>query len=269
MSWCTSWTAAWSTKPARLMACRPFGRPLFVRSNRRVEVTPEGRRLFESLSRVLDALEASCSEVNLAAAAEVLAVHCAPSLAVKWLGPRLPGFMQAHPEITIRLSSGAEPLDLTLVREVDVAISYGYAHERPGVEVSPLGKERIMPLCAPKLVDPRRSAEELVAALILIDSQLSQVTWRDWFIFNELTLPPRPRPSFDRAALSISAAVDGMGVARPRRRKSRTCSPSSSSTASRSTGQFCQCACHAPPGGEDASCCKATSINLKCDRHPL
>ena len=48
---------------------------------------------------------------------------------------------------------------------------------------------------------------------ILIDSQLSQVTWRDWFIFNELTLPPRPRPSFDRAALLISAAVDGMGVA--------------------------------------------------------
>ena len=131
-----------------------FGRPLFVRSNRRVEVTREGHRLFESLSRVLDALEASCSEVNLAAAAEVLAVHCAPSLAAKWLGPRLPAFMQAHPEITIRLSSGAEPLDLTLVREVDVAISYGYAHVRPGVEVSPLGKERIMPLCAPKLVDP-------------------------------------------------------------------------------------------------------------------
>ena len=62
-------------------------------------------------------------------------------------------------------------------------------------------------------MDARLSAEELIASLILIDSQLSQVTWRDWFIFNELTLPHRPHPSFDRAALSIAAAVDGMGVA--------------------------------------------------------
>src|SRR5215831_8159486 len=30
-----------------------FGRALFVRSNRRVDLTPEGRRLFESLVRIL------------------------------------------------------------------------------------------------------------------------------------------------------------------------------------------------------------------------
>ena len=104
-----------------------FGRPLFVRSHRRVEVTPEGRRLFESLTRVLDALEACCAEVNLAPTGQVLSVYCAPSFAVKWLGPRLPAFMKEHPGITIRLSSGAEPMDLTQAREVDVAISYGHA----------------------------------------------------------------------------------------------------------------------------------------------
>ncbi|CAN5457096.1 LysR substrate-binding domain-containing protein [soil metagenome] len=189
-----------------------FGRPLFVRRNRRVEATPEGRRLFHSLARVLDAMEASCSEVTLAPKEQVLAVHCAPSLAVKWLGPRLPRFMQAHPDITIRLSSGAEPIDLTRVREVDVAISYGFAKDRSGVEVIPLGLEATVPLCSPALLNPALTPEQQIAALTLIDSQISQVTWRDWFILNDLPMPGRPRPSFDRAALAISAAADGMGV---------------------------------------------------------
>src|SRR3546814_19227612 len=58
------------------------------------------------------ALPISCAEVALAPHAQVLALHCSPSLARKWLSPRLPEFMQAHPEIIIRLTSGAEPIDL-------------------------------------------------------------------------------------------------------------------------------------------------------------
>ena len=190
-----------------------FARPLFIRRHRRVEATPEGRRLFESLARVFDALEASCAEVTLAPSAQVLALHCAPSLAVKWLGPRLPQFMQAHPHITIRLSSGAEPIDLTRVREVDVAISYGAAHEAPGIQVTALGPERIGPLCAPHLLRAGVAPRTQLSELPLIDSQLSRVTWPAWFALNQLKLPTRPRVSFDRAALSISAAADGMGVA--------------------------------------------------------
>lgn len=190
-----------------------FGRALFVRSHRRVALTPEGRRLFASLARVLDALEACCAEVELAPSGQVLSVYCAPSLAVKWLGPRLPAFMKEHPGVTIRLSTGAEPMDLTQAREIDVAISYGHALQRPGVEVIPLGKERIVPLCAPSLKEGHRTWKDAIGALTLIDSQLSHVSWRDWFAMNGLTMPQRARQSFDRGALSISAAVDGMGVA--------------------------------------------------------
>ncbi|MDY0743554.1 LysR substrate-binding domain-containing protein [Paucibacter sp. R3-3] len=189
-----------------------FGRALFLRSHRRVDLTPEGRRLSEGLTRVFDALDASCSEVALAPSNQVLSVYCAPSFAAKWLGPRLAGFMQQHPEITIRLTSGAEPMDLTQAREVDLAISYGHALQRPGVVVTPLGKERIAPLCAPSLKPPKRAWKELIGELTLIDSQLNNVTWRDWFALNGLVMPQRPHQSFDRGALAISAAVDGLGV---------------------------------------------------------
>lgn len=190
-----------------------LGCPLFYRRNRRVEPTAQGRRLFDSLARVFDVIETACGEVALEPRAQVLALHCAPSFAVKWLGPRLPGFMQAHPDITIRLSSGAEPIDLTRVHEVDVAISYGVALERPGLLVHPLGAERIVPMCSPALLDNAVSLREQIARMTLIDSQLSRVTWADWFALNGLPLPARPRPSFDRAAMVISAAQDGMGVA--------------------------------------------------------
>src|ERR1700709_1782075 len=86
-----------------------FGRPLFYRRNRRGETTAGGRRLFDSLGRVFDVSEAACSEVALSPQAQVLALHCAPSLAVKWLGPRLPGFMEADPGITRRRAAGGEP----------------------------------------------------------------------------------------------------------------------------------------------------------------
>jgi DNA-binding transcriptional LysR family regulator len=95
-----------------------FGRPLFHRRNRRVETTSEGRRLHESLGRVFDVIEAACAEVTLDPLAQVLAVHCAPSFAVKWLGPRLPEFMQTHPNVTIRLSSDAEPISPARVKSM-------------------------------------------------------------------------------------------------------------------------------------------------------
>jgi len=76
-----------------------------------------------------------------------------------------------------------------------------------------LGKEQIAPMCSPSLKAKGRSWKQVIGELTLIDSQLSQVTWRDWFNLNKLQLPGRPRQSFDRGALSISAAADGLGVA--------------------------------------------------------
>lgn len=190
-----------------------LGRQLFLRRNRRVILTPEGTRLQASLSRVFDAIEAACGEVQLEPHSHVLAVHCPPSLAVKWLSPRLPRFMQAHPNITIRLTSGAEPVNLARAHEVDVAISYGVAHKASGLTILPMGKERNVPLCSPSILKPGIPPAQQIRQLPLIDSQLNRVTWPAWFALNELELPEATRLSFDRAALSISAAVDGMGVA--------------------------------------------------------
>ena len=189
-----------------------FGKPLFLRKNRKVEPTAEGRRLLESLSRVFDVIEAACNEVTLAPSSQVLVLHCSPSFAAKWLSPRLPEFIKNNPDITIRLTSGAEPIDLLRNQEIDIAISYQSVHEGPGITFLSLGEEKIAPMCSPELVDPNISVEELMSKLTLIESSLNHHTWEQWFEINQLKNPSSRKMSFDRAALSVSAAVDGIGA---------------------------------------------------------
>lgn len=189
-----------------------FGKPLFFRKNRKVEPTSEGRRLLDSLSRIFDVIESACNEVTLAPNSQVLALHCSPSFAAKWLSPRLPEFIKANPDITIRMTSGAEPIDLLRNQEIDVAISYQFTPTGPGITSVSLGEEKIIPMCSPDLMDPKVPVKELMSKLTLIESSLNLHTWERWFEINHLKNPSSRKMSFDRAALSISAAVDGIGA---------------------------------------------------------
>jgi DNA-binding transcriptional LysR family regulator len=50
--------------------------------------------------------------------------------------------------------------------------------------------------------------------LPLLESSVSRVRWREWFALNELAGPNgRASSAFDRGALVISAAVQGLGIA--------------------------------------------------------
>lgn len=192
-----------------------FERGLFQRHRRRVELTPDGQRLLTQLSNAFDVIEAACAELSPLPRAQSLAVHCAPSFASKWLGPRLPSFTRQHPTISIRLSSSAEPIDLVRREDLDLAIAYGAALHRPGIVAEPLGTELIAALCSPTMASQIDAADPAsMSRLTLIESTLSPVRWSDWFVLNDLFQPSlRNRPSFDRGALAISAAVQGAGVA--------------------------------------------------------
>jgi LysR family glycine cleavage system transcriptional activator len=188
------------------------GRALFFRRHRRVELTPEGNKLARDLEGIFDAIEAACANVSGTSNIQTLSIHAAPSFATKWLGPRLRYFIDAHPSITMRMSSGADPVDLLKDRSADITISYSRVVRRPGITVHPLGKEEIHPMCSPALLEKFGSMFEALSKLTLIESPLSRVSWAEWFELNGITAPAKPRLSFDRASLGISAAVDGMGI---------------------------------------------------------
>ena len=193
---------------------RHLGRGLFRRANRGATPTPEGERLLASLSDAFDAIEAACAELNPPDASP-LAVHCTPSFASTWLGPRLPAFMAANPTLGIRLSSSADAIDLGRQAEIDVLIAYGRPPQGTGLEILPLAAEEVAALCTPALARSLPEAEaEAIDRLTWLDSSFSPVRWADWFALNGRPAPKgRAGPAFDRGSLVISAAVQGLGVA--------------------------------------------------------
>ncbi len=193
---------------------RWFGRALFLREVRKVTLTADGQRLLDGLGPAFDSIEDACDALRPVEMRSELAVHCSPSFAAKWLGPRLPQFMAAHPAIVIRLSSSAEPVDLSKATDIDIDIAYGEPPARHNVVVEPLGLETTAPMCSPRLLAGRSlQAPGDLLRLTLIDSKVNPVQWADWCALNELQLPAGARPSFDRGSMAIAAAADGMGVA--------------------------------------------------------
>ncbi|MCZ8163879.1 MAG: LysR substrate-binding domain-containing protein [Beijerinckiaceae bacterium] len=192
-----------------------FGKPLFTRSTRQVILTQEGVRLLAALSQAFAIIHTACADLSPRPRAESLSVHCSPSFAAKWLGPRLPGFITQNPDISIRLSSSADRVDLLRDDTIDVLIAYGTAPNDPGVTKQALGKEEIAALCSPALASAFPAVElEDFEHIMLLKSSFSPVHWAEWFSVNNL------RPSslrtgtvFDRGALVVAAAAQGLGVA--------------------------------------------------------
>lgn len=192
-----------------------FGRKLFEAGSRAKVLTDDGARLSAGLVHAFDAMETACAEVTPKASASTLTVHCAPSFAAKWLGPRLSRFMRRHPSISIRMSSGAGSYDLVRNEATDVAIIYGDVPVGAGMSAEPLGEEDVFAVCSPSLAAGLAGyGRRAMMALPLIESSVSPVRWSDWFAANGLGRHPQaPTTGFDRGALVVSAAVQGMGAA--------------------------------------------------------
>jgi LysR family transcriptional regulator, glycine cleavage system transcriptional activator len=176
-----------------------LGAALFERNGRAVTLTAD----FEELRRGIDAVTNR--------GPQLLRLHCAPSFAAQWLSPRLPGFLAAHPDISVRLAASTEYPNFT-TDEFDADIVYG----RPrgdNITVIPLIEETVTPLCEPAKADALRQPTD-VLGLPLIQSDRKQVRWNDWFALNKLSAARQSTTMrFDRSFLAIAAAADGLGVA--------------------------------------------------------
>jgi DNA-binding transcriptional LysR family regulator len=185
-----------------------LGASLFARSNRVAQLTPEGEALMRHVGRAFEELRRGLEMVSTRGS-QFLRLHSAPSFAAQWLTPRLARFMRDHPGIEVRLAAGTDYTRF-LNDEFDADILYGLPRQE-GFMVVPLGEETVTPLCAPELARAIKAPIDLFRQ-VLIESEIKQVRWSDWFTRNGL---PAPRPQgvrFDRSFLSIAAAVEGLGV---------------------------------------------------------
>jgi LysR family transcriptional regulator, glycine cleavage system transcriptional activator len=158
---------------------------------------------FERLSRGTAALFGGASDPDR------LSVRSAAGFARFWLIPRLPRFLDAHPEITLRVSSrtwSAESFEL----ESDAEIRFGTG-PWPGFSAERLTWDRVFPVCSPKL-RLRRLGQ--LSQHRLIHSVGFREGWSDWQAAAAIPdLVAAASVEFDSAVLALEMALSGDGVA--------------------------------------------------------
>jgi DNA-binding transcriptional LysR family regulator len=182
---------------------------LFLRSTRRIQLTPEAEALFIHIGRGFEDIRRGLEMVS-ARGPTVLRLHSAPSFAAQWLVPRLTRFLAQNPHIDLRLAANTDYVRFGS-DEFDLDIVYGKPKSE-GIVVIPLGTELLTPLCCPALAEQIKEPADLNAQ-ILIHSEYKQIRWPAWFDKNGITLRAPQGARFDRSFLAIAAAEDGLGVA--------------------------------------------------------
>ena len=188
---------------------------LFHRVHRAVILTDAGRRYAEEVAAAFARIETATRNIGRGEKSDILTVHSTPSFATQWLMPRLARFSAQNPDIDVRLHAAVAAVDLT-TEAVDIDIRYGSKRlQPPGILVVAFPPETVVPLCAPALANgphPIRTPEDL-SHHTLIHSEACLVGWRDWRRqHRKVKLDVTRGPRFDRSFMSISAAVDGLGV---------------------------------------------------------
>lgn len=133
---------------------RHMGVTLLDRSGRGLRLNPDGRQLADSLSLGFGTIAATVQELSGRDADRPLHVSVTPSFASYWLLPRLAGFSQAHPDVSLRIDPSPQLIDLA-PGGIDLALRHGNG-DWPGVQSTPLLPAPLIVVAAPDLVKGRR-----------------------------------------------------------------------------------------------------------------
>lgn len=185
-----------------------LGFALFEKNGRGIRLTAAGETLqltvgsfFRELTATIEGLRATHKQSS------ALVLSCEPSVAMRWLIPRLSRFQNIHPEIAVHLSVGGGAVDFRRER-IDLAIRRLDFVLPEQWHVQRLFAEEVGPVMTPGLA---RAFSE--GRFIALGSKTRPDAWHRWLAAH----PQSPRPSeiryYDHHFLIVEAASAGLGVA--------------------------------------------------------
>jgi LysR family glycine cleavage system transcriptional activator len=192
---------------------------LFERSSRVVRLTPAGEILSRAVAEGLGTIGRAVQKLRAVDGRPKLMVTTSPSLAAKWLVPRLDGFLAQHPEVDVRIDVSQRLVDFT-EDGVDIAIRFGTG-DYPGLIVERLFEESVFPVCSPSLLKGRHPLKEprdlKHHTLIHIEWDAQWATWPNWSMWLRAAGAPEVDAMrglhLSQTSLALQAALDGHGVA--------------------------------------------------------
>lgn len=191
---------------------RELGRELFVRNGPNISLTQGGRDLAAPVDQSLKMLEDAVALARIRINPKHVTVSMLPSVAAKWLAPRLGDFISKHPDIDLRVGASRHLVDF-VAEDVDCGIRYG-AGNWPGVVADRIGSETVFPVCTPEYANRSKlTSERDLLQATLLHSDIPE-NWRAWFAragMPDVDIPRGPLLADDTALLQ--AVLDGHGVA--------------------------------------------------------
>lgn len=187
---------------------------LFRRTKRGVLLTEAGASYSRSVRARLDEVERDTLELMAkGGAGGAIEIAVVPTFASKWLMPRLPSFLQAHPGITVHMTPQTRPFlfDGTVF---DAAIHAGEAGW-PGTAATFLMHENLLVVGSPAWLGTRRKLKPAdIARLPLLQQGTRPYVWRQWFGSLGLTVEnDLAGPRLELFSMLTEAAIHGLGIA--------------------------------------------------------
>lgn len=200
--------SAVSRQVAQLERC--LDTRLFERHTRRIILTAEGASLIPVAEQVIGLL--SDASQMLASVGRSVSLRAHPTMATRWLIPRLSEFYRQQPEVTVSVDTAYERFPDFVFESIDAMITYGTA-TWPDFAALELWEEELIPVCAPCLLAGSNGAEVLRNAR-LVDGSLDRVDWRRWEeLYPDSLAGGNAHLTFDTLESAIVAALHGQGVA--------------------------------------------------------
>lgn len=192
---------------------KQLGKPLFRRFKKKLVPEAAAIQYGRDMGRILREIEAATTQfIAQNQEAGMLTVAVPPTLASRWLIPKMNDFIERHRQIDLNLVSKIKRFDFE-AEEVDVAIYLGDGNW-PDVYMQPLMDDYVVAVCAPDLVRGRRidSAADLLQ-FPLIQHATRPLLWSNWFAAHGVEAARTVAgPKFEFYSHAIQAATSGIGI---------------------------------------------------------
>lgn len=193
-----------------------LGVRLFRREKRRLVLTLDGDRLFQTVTQAFGALRNARTAIGLQRDMRSLTLRVSPSFGVRWLGGRIARFADSHPDYAIRIDATPDYSSFE-TEAVDLDLRYGHG-SWTGLTVEPLMHDLVLPVCSPATRDRLCAISDDPAVILsnarLIDSVKSLFRWDLWLATAGLRLEAPHYPfRFDRSSMALEMAIQGGGIA--------------------------------------------------------
>jgi DNA-binding transcriptional LysR family regulator len=189
-----------------------MGTSLFVRVHQSILLTPVGEELADVLQKAFGLMESAVEKAGKSRARQLLAINVPPTLATRWLAPRLSDFRARHPLIDLSITTDAIQ-GTKGVRHHDCLVVFGET-AWPRTKCERLMLERHVMACSPGLWRNNMPPPLDGATLLhILDGAQRLPVWEQWMAAHGTgNVDTQPGLNFSTLDQAINASVAGAGI---------------------------------------------------------